>query len=396
MKQIKKIIFFMVMFCFLIPFASAEEKVDLYLFYGSGCPHCASEKEFLEQIEPNYEQLEVHLYEVWSNEENQELLGKVKEALNIDQSGVPVTVIGTDYFVGYNQDTATKIEEKIKNYQNEENVVANILSDSEYYQKNEIVIDKEEDTSLDLPILGKVDGKSVSLPLLAAVIGFVDGFNPCAMWVLLLLISMLMGMKDRKRMWTLGLTFLFTSAFVYFLFMVSWLKITAQISQIILVRNVIAIVALIAGIINLMKYAKESKKDEGCDLVDSKKRKKYIQKIKKFTTEKSLFLSLIGIITLAFSVNLVELACSAGLPLLFTQVLAMNDLNSFQYYFYIILYILFFLIDDLIVFFIAMKSLKLKGFSKKYGNLSHLIGGIIMALIGILLLVKPEWIMFNF
>ena len=100
--------------------------------------------------------------------------------------------------------------------------------------------------------------------------------------------------------------------------------------------------------------------------------------------------------TLAISVNVVELLCSAGLPLIFTQILAMNDLSSGKYFAYILLYIFFFLIDDLIVFFVAMKSFKLKGFSKKYGNLSHLIGGIIMVIIGVLLLIKPEWIMMNF
>ena len=104
---------------------------------------------------------------------------------------------------------------------------------------------------------------------------------------------------------------------------------------------------------------------------------------------------MIGIITLAVSVNLIELACSAGLPLLFTQILSFNNLSSFEYGLYIGLYILFFMIDDLIIFFIAMFTMKVTGLSNKYTKWSHLIGGLIMLLIGILLLVKPGILMFN-
>ena len=119
-------------------------------------------------------------------------------------------------------------------------------------------------------------------------------------------------------------------------------------------------------------------------------------KIKKITSEKKFILAIFGIIALAISVNLVELACSAGLPLIFTQILALNDLSTFEYVIYMLIYILFFLIDDIVVFVIAMLTLNIKGISSKYGKYSHLIGGIIMILIGILMIFKPEWLMFNF
>lgn len=99
---------------------------------------------------------------------------------------------------------------------------------------------------------------------------------------------------------------------------------------------------------------------------------------------------------LAFIVNLIELACSAGLPLLFTQILAINDLSKFMYALNIGIYIFFFLIDDLIIFIIAMITFKVTGISTKYTKYSHLIGGIIMLLISILMIFKPEWLMFNF
>ena len=232
---------------------------------------------------------------------------------------------------------------------------------------------------------------------MSIVIGFVDGFNPCAMWVLLFLIGMLFNMKDKKKMWILGIVFLTTSALVYLAIMLAWLKVAISFNTSSILKLLIALVALIAGTINIRSYIRErNKKDDGCEVVDEKKRKKIFSRIKKITTEKKFILSIVGIMALAISVNLVELACSAGLPLIFTQVLAFNNLNFLQYGFYMFLYILFFLMDDIVVFAIAMKTMNIKGISSKYGKYSHLIGGILMLLIGLLMIFKPEWLMFNF
>ena len=126
------------------------------------------------------------------------------------------------------------------------------------------------------------------------------------------------------------------------------------------------------------------------------KRKTIFNKIKKFTHEKSSFLALVGVMGLAISVNLVELACSAGLPIVFSELLALNNVSSFMKFMYTLIYIFFFLIDDLIVFFIAMFTMKVSGISTKYNKYSHVLGGIIMLVVGILLIFKPEWLMFQF
>jgi hypothetical protein len=234
----------------------------------------------------------------------------------------------------------------------------------------------------------------LSLPLLSIIIGTIDGFNPCAMWVLLFLISILIGMKDKKRMWALGSAFMITSAVIYLVFMLAWLNLAIFIGAIWWIKILIALVAFAGGIINVRAYIRS--KEAGCEVVDEKKRKKIFAKVKSFTSEKSFVLALLGIITLAVSVNFIELTCSAGLPVIFTNILALNNLSAFEYSIYIFLYLLFFLLDDLIVFFIAMTTLKMKGISNKYAKYSHLIGGIIMLIIGILMVFKPEWLMFNF
>ncbi|MEG0825974.1 MAG: hypothetical protein RR404_00735 [Bacilli bacterium] len=380
---------------FIFPFKiEAKEKVRLYLFYSDTCPHCAQEKELLKNLEKKYDYLEIYKYEV-SNKEADSLIMKVFDKLEYKTSSVPFTVIGSQYFVGYNDSIGYKIEDAIRYYTNfkHKDVVGEIL---------EIVpiFNGEENSSgslnenIVLPFLGEINPKLVSLPIVAFILGIIDGFNPCAMWILLFLISVLIGMHDRKKMWILGSTFILTSAVVYLFFMLAWLNIALKMSEVAFLRLCIAIVALGAGAFNLRNYFKTS--EAGCNVVDSKKRMKIFDKIKKFTMQKSFFISIVGIMGLAFMVNLIELACSAGLPLLFTQLLALNDLTPVMYGINIFIYIIFFLLDDLVVFIVAMITFKVVGISTKYTKYSHLIGGIIMLLISFLMVFKPEWLMFNF
>ena len=250
--------------------------------------------------------------------------------------------------------------------------------------------------SVDTGLFGIVSLKDVSLPIFTIILGAVDGFNPCAMWILIFLITMMFSMHDRFKMWILGLTFIFTSGFVYLCFMLSWLSLASFLSSVTLIRFLIASFAVVFGMVNIYRYFKSLNSDVGCDVTDKKKRLKIMERIKKIVNEKSFLLAILGIMLLAFSVNLIELLCSLGIPVMFTNVLAMNELSTLEYVIYIGLYLIFFLIDDILIFVIAMKTLKIKGISNKYTKYSHLIGGIIMLLLGILMVIKPEWLMFNF
>ena len=409
MKKIKLLVVILLLLLF-VPNIKAEqkEKIRLYLFHQSTCPHCREEREFLETIKDKYDNFEIIEYEVDTNEMNYNFYRKVVETAKIDSNGVPLTIVGSYYNIGFGKGTDGTIKKFIEKYEKDSSNYIDIVSkikndeDATYKSSNGVIqIEGSEsnvkiDEEKTIPILGKINAKNVSLPLVSIIIGLVDGFNPCAMWVLLFLITMLFNMKDKKKMWILGLTFLTTSAIIYLLFMVAWLKVAISFTSVKIIRLLISLVALIGGFINLRSYVNSLDKDDGCEVVDEKKRKKTIAKIRKIIGEKSFFLSIIGIITLAVSVNLIELACSAGLPLIFTQILALNDLSTLRYAFYMFLYILFFLIDDIVIFVIAMLTLNIKGISSKYGKYSHLIGGIIMILIGILMIFKPEWLMFNF
>ena len=423
----KKILKFLIVFAILLLLpvsAKADEKViNIHLFYGNGCPHCAAEEEFLSDYLKDRTDVKLYKYEIWYDSHNQELLSKVqKEMGTTNKNGVPFTVIGKKTIVGYAdgvtdeqikdainyylnndyRDYAGEITGKVKKTEVKEDTTKD---ESKTEDKKENKIEKADDTkdsdqtdeNVTVPVLGKINAKKVSLPILAVVLGFVDGFNPCAMWILIFLITMLFNMKDRKKMWILGLTFILTSGIVYLMFMLAWLNLATFISKIAFIRLLIAVIALVVGLINVYKYIDSlKKKDEGCDVVDKKDRKKIMEKIISITHEKKFIIALLGIMVLAASVNIIELMCSIGIPLLFTQILAMNNLSTFSYMIYMFIYIFFFLIDDIVIFIISMVTLKVTGLSTKYTKYSHLIGGIIMLIIGLLLIIKPELLMFNF
>lgn len=408
MKRSLKILFLVIClfsFCNVVNAVSEKNLVNIYLFHSYTCKHCKEEIKLLDELEKEYDNIKVYKYEVNENG-NGELLKNISEIMGSKVTGTPYTIIGNKVFSGYDYENSKgRFKGAIEYYSKYgyEDKVGEYISSIPLpsYEVKDTDPDVDEyindyiSYKVKLPLIGEVKLKNLTLPLVTVVIGLADGFNPCAMWVLLFLISMLIGMKDKKRMWILGSTFLLTSALIYLIFMMSWLNLANLLISVVWVRVIIAIVSLVGGIINLRGYIKH-RKVSGCDVVDDKKRNKIITRIKKFTTEKNFWLAILGVIVLAISVNVVELACSAGLPVMFIEILSLNNLTAIEEIIYIVLYMLFFLLDDFVVFVIAMTTLSLTGVSSKYGNLSKLIGGILMLLIGLLLMFKPEWIMFNF
>lgn len=416
-KNVAKLIvitFITIFGLFLTPTASAQEEVNLYFFWGKGCPHCAKEEELLKYFQTKYSYLRVHSFEVYTNYQNMNYLQQIGKELNERVDGVPFTIIGDKTFVGYLEtmspsELANRIEYCYKKgcpdsvgeivgikkpeVKPTDPVVPIVTSTP---ATTTIPIDNGNGNNgngirkIHVPLLGEINPVVFSLPLLTVVMGALDGFNPCAMWALVFLISLLLGMKDRKRMWILGSVFIIASAGVYFLFMAAWLNLILFLGFIIWIRIAIAALALYGGIYHLKEFFTE--KDVSCKVTGTESRQKIFARLKDVVHENSFWLALGGIILLAAAVNLVELICSAGLPAIYTQVLALNDLAKWQYYLYILGYIFFFMLDDLLVFFVAMTTLQLTGMTTKYVRVAKLVGGVLMVLIGILLIFKPEWL----
>ncbi|OGJ38856.1 MAG: hypothetical protein A2383_02540 [Candidatus Pacebacteria bacterium RIFOXYB1_FULL_39_46] len=404
-KNIAKILLVLLFLLITVnPIFAQEQKANIYFFWGEGCPHCEREKPFLETLEEQYTGVKVYDFEVWHNADNRKLMIEVGQKLNTNINGVPFTVVGEEYFVGWldEQTTGTAIENAVQDFLENDghDLVGEILTASlQPTETKETQRESENQTrsavleEIDLPIVGKIDTSNLSLPILTIILGGLDGFNPCAMWTLIFLIGLLLGMENKKRRWILGITFIVASAFVYFLFMAAWLNLLLFVGFIIWVRALIGLLALVGGGYNLKEFFVN--KDDGCKVTGNEKRQAVFEKLKNITHRKQFLLAMGGIILLAFAVNLVELICSAGLPVVFTQILVLSNLAPWQHYAYMLLYIFIFMLDDLLIFFMAMFTLKMTGISTKYSRFSHLVGGLLMLIIGLLLIFKPELLMFG-
>lgn len=393
----------------------ADKKVILHFFWGNGCPHCEEEKKFLIKLNKQYPDLEIKTYEVWENAKNRDLFKQVGELLKTDVAGVPFTVVGTSYTVGFFTDDTTgeqirrHVDYCLKNScsdvmdllslvssstsKDEKPPVTSLPATSQIPDQKSTGQPASPNTEVNLPVIGRINLTTLSLPLIAVILGALDGFNPCAMWVLLFLISLLINLPDRGRRWVLGFSFLLASGLVYFFFMAAWLNVLLFVGFISWVRAAIGLFAIVAGALSLNKFLKNK---TGCEVSNTESRKKTFENLRKYAYDKRLLTALLGIVGLAFAVNLVELLCSAGFPAVFTQILALNRLSGLQYYLYIGIYILFFMLDDMIVFFLAMRTLELTGLSTKYSKISNLVGGLLMLAIGLLLIFKPNILMFSF
>ena len=413
-KKIVSLVLFGLLFLPIITFAKTD-KVDLYLFYGDGCPHCAQLENFLITYNEMNNDIVIHKYEVWYDEDSQEKLKKVQELMDNKSNGVPYLVIGNNVILGYMEESTPEyITHAINYYKNVKyvdrvGILLGVKKDTgEVADPNIKYIpgNREENQTSEKSYSEKVEELNASsflkkvikgspLVITSIVIGFIDGINVCAMWILLYLISMLLSIKKKKRRWIIGISFILASAIVYFLFLVSWLNLAMFLDKIIFVRIGIGLISVCVGAYSMIKFV-NTINDNSCEIVNPERREKLIDKITRIVKEKSFFVAVLGTIVLAASVNLIELMCSLGLPVLFGEVLAINNVSNAGKIIYSIIYCLFFVIDDIIIFVIAMKTLEIKAISNKFGKYVHLIGGIIMFIIGVLMVIKPNWLMLNF
>lgn len=244
---------------------------------------------------------------------------------------------------------------------------------------------------INLPLLGNFDISNASLPVLTVVLGLIDGFNPCAMWSLVFLLTLLIKTKERKKVWLIGGTFIFVSGSIYYLFMIAWLNAFLFISYLTVARWVIGLSAIAFGVYNIRDAIKYRGK---CKVTNSKSKYQFIEKVKAFARPKALPASILGVALLAASVNMIELLCSAGFPAVYTASLSISHLPAWQYYLYILGYILFYMLDDVLIFALAVITMRMVSMTEKYTFYSNLIGGAVIVILGFLLIFRPETLMF--
>ncbi|MBN1170448.1 hypothetical protein JXA56_05455 [Candidatus Micrarchaeota archaeon] len=357
-----------------------EDKIHVHFFYSQYCPHCEQQKHFNDQLASEFPEIQIIPHDVAIPEEAR-LLQIMAQNYSILESnlGTPTTFICNHAFIGF-------VSEEITGSGMREAIEVCLANGNG--PKTEYAPSVESLTGdIDLPFVGKSDLSHFSLPVLAIVLGLVDGFNPCAMWVLVYLISLLMGIGSRKRMFFIVAIFVLSSGILYFLFMTAWLNAFLFLGYVRPVTILVGLVALGGGILSVKDYI-ETKGAPVCKVTGTEHKKKIMTDMRELVSAPLTWATIAGVTVLAFAVNSIEFVCSAAIPAIFTQVLALSSLSFLEYYGYIILYVIFFMLDDMLVF--GFAALTLSGTAgEKYSAYSKIIGGAILLILGFFLLFAP-------
>ncbi len=352
--------------------SSIGEGFEVHFFYLTGCPHCAEQRPFNEKLAEKYSQIQIIEHDA-GTPAGRGLLSEMLAGRGIEyEPEFPITIFENQVFGGWESEETTgrKIDEALQQ------CLAGNCPPSAGEEPRDTIV---------LPWVGEIVLADYSLPALAVILGLVDGFNPCAMWVLVYLISIIATLRDRKRIWLIVGSFVLASGILYFLFMTVWLNAFLLIGYIRPVTTIIGLVALGGGVLQIREVI-ETKGAIVCKVTDEESRKNTMARIHNIVSSPLTLGTIAGIIALAFTVNSIEFVCSAAVPAVFTRVLSLASLTTFQYYSYIMLYVFFFMLDDLIIFGTAAFALS-SNLGERYSKYFRPLGATILIILGVLLLV---------
>jgi thiol-disulfide isomerase/thioredoxin len=356
-----------------------SELVTIYYFYTPTCPYCSKQSPIIDEIMLERNDIQILKYDA-STPEGSAIYTKLFTESGLDSSrrGVPAIFLEHNVLVG------------LQSKKNIMNAIDDCINQcmNEQYQTEEKQGTETGFTEFELPFLGRVDLTKWSLPVLAIILGLVDGFNPCALWVLIFIITLLLGEKSKKKIWIVVGSFVLASAISYFLFMTAWLNLFLLMGYVKIITIIIGMFAMGVGVLHVKEWF-TTKGELVCKVGDEKSHEKTMEKIQKVLSKPVTIGMIISIIGLAFVVNAIEFVCSAAIPAVFTQILALSEISIFYHYMYILLYIFFYMLDHIIIFGMAAFALS-SGITQKYAKYCKLIGGTIMFIIGLILLFAPH------
>jgi thiol-disulfide isomerase/thioredoxin len=388
---------------------SAADKVIVYVFWGDGCPHCAKAIPYLEGLAAANPAIDLRLYEVWNNEANRTFLFSMGEKFGFEPSSVPTTFIGSQYIVGFNDQSKPQIEGMIAKALEEgypdaaEGVAipAGIETSSENSPQAATPAPAStpapagEGTtqviseSLSLPLIGTVDLSHQSVWVSTLLIALVDGFNPCSLWVLSMLLALTVHTGSRKKVLWIGLIFVTVTAAIYALFIAglfSFLTITSFAGWI---RVVVALVALFFALVNIKDYFWFK---QGVSLTIKKEDQSGIMKRMRGVMDASQsFWGLSGAtVVLAAGVSLVEFSCTAGFPVVWTNLLTAQQVTPALFAILLVVYMLIYQLDELVIFLSAVFTLRTNRMEEKQGRILKLGGGMLMLTLALVMLINPN------
>lgn len=353
----------------LIGMASAKPQAasTLDVFVREGCPHCTAAKAEVQRIAAARPWLVVRYRPVDTDAAARDALLAHSAAAGVWPPGVPTFVLDSRVRVGFD-------------------------GDGDGPRDLQAWVDASGPPSPPPPPtrVGHFDADELGLPLFTVVLGLIDGFNPCAMWVLLFLLSILVHLQDRRRMLLIAGCFVLVSGLVYYAFMAAWLNLFLAVGLSIAVRVTLALVALIIAAINLKEFA-FGRGTVSVSIPEASKPNIYAR-VRRVVQARNLPIALAAAAALALLVNLVELLCTAGLPALYTAVLSQQGLSASGYYGYLALYIAAYLVDDALMVGIAVVALSSRRLDANAGRWLKLVSGVVMLGLALLMLLRPEWL----
>jgi thiol-disulfide isomerase/thioredoxin len=357
--------------------AEGHPSVALYFVYSETCSHCAAAKPFIEQLEDTYDWLKVTRISVQNyTEAEADLVTSLEDSIGQSSQYVPTFLYCERLDVGY--DDAEGVGAELE---------ANLKACWDAIEAEQAPPPADDD-DLSLPVLGDVDPDSVSLPIFTLIVAGLDAFNPCAFFVLLFLLSLLVHARSRWRMALVGGIFILFSGLMYFAFMAAWLNVFLVTGKLRWVTAIAGAIALVLAVINIKDYFLPGK---GLSLsIPDEKKPGLFTRMRRLTTAGAMLPVIAGTVALAIAANSYELLCTAGFPLVYTRVLTLSDLSTPAYYGYLAFYNVVYIIPLLVIVAVFVGTLGSRKLSEGEGRVLKLMSGSMMAGLGLVLLIAPD------
>jgi cytochrome c biogenesis protein CcdA/thiol-disulfide isomerase/thioredoxin len=363
--------------------SAVPHPLDLYQFWGEGCPYCEEQIEFLRSLQLQYPSLTVHSLEIWRESAHRDLFRRMAEGHGVVAGSVPTIFVGGSVFIGDGRRVRLQIEAVIQECVRSgcPDPLTGLEPDAR----------RPDDVSwLDLPFLGSLDLAFQPLFLSTVLIALVDGFNPCSLWVLTVLLALVIHSGSRGRIALVGVTFLTTTALVYGLFIVGVFGALSYIAWLGWVQWLVASLAFVFAVVNIKDYFWFQK---GVSFTIPAERKPGIHRnmrglLRPGHSPASL---VVATVAMALGIALVELPCTAGFPVVWSGLVAAHQPGLVHFAGLVALYLFLYLLIELAVFLAALKTLKASRFEERHGRLLKLGGGMIMLVLALVLAIAPEF-----
>lgn len=382
--------------------AQTEIVNDIDFYYSTTCTNCAKEKVFLNELQKKYPDLEINYIEVTGNQENRQKWQEHAKQVGADKyfGLVPMTIVGNQYVVGFNDNETTgkKVEELILGQGDSSADTTVVCEEDEYGTELCIPADPKGVEKVDFNQLNEISGISVlglnlnqiSLPFLSALLGFFDGFNVCSLGALLLILSLVLTMKSRKKVVLFGGLFLIITGITYAILIYFWYALFSIITPYVAIFEYFIIgIGLIGGIYFFKQYLRFRKFGPNCEISNSPFINKIVAKVQDtFKFNKNIWTLLGAVILFAFILTVIEFPCSAVIPVAFSAILVESGISGFAYLGYLAIFMFFYLIDEIIVFAIGAWSMRLWTASPKMTTNLVLVQSIVFIVLAVFYLVR--------